>query len=147
MSWAGIRTALETKLNGVSGIGAVHDYQRHIEDEEALRSIAVSGGKINAFFISRERAGEEEEAQQQNFRTHLAVIRGVMALDDSAGTEKTFSDLLEAICDALRSDNDLSGAAEMSGPPQIRLEGHTNFAGALCHYGEITVEIGEDKTF
>ncbi len=147
MSWANIRTQLKTILEGVSGIGVVHDYQRWDVEADNFQTLYVSGGRIHVWSITRDQSTEGEEAQQQHVRTHRIRITGVYSLDDSDATEKTFSDLMETICDTLRQNNDLNDAAESSGPPQVTRDDHTRFAGTLCHFGEITLEVREDRTF
>ena len=147
MSWALIRTQLKTTLQGVAGIGVVHDHQRWVIEAANFKTAFVTGGRINAWMITRYQSTEIEEAAQQNYRTHQVRIIGIYALDDSDGTEKVFSDLLEDICDTLRADNTLNGTAESSTPPQVTSDAHTKFGGASCHYGEITLGIREDRTF
>ncbi|MFQ5692997.1 MAG: hypothetical protein ACE5IM_08150 [Nitrospinota bacterium] len=147
MSWSAIRSQLKAVLGGVPGIGVVHDYQRWEIEADNFNALFVSGGRINVWMVTRDGSREEESAQRQNTRRHQVRIIGLYALDDSDATEKTFSDLLEAVCDALRQNNDLGGTAESSGPPQVRRDDHARFAGTLCHFGEITVEVREDRTY
>ncbi|MFQ5915383.1 MAG: hypothetical protein ACE5JS_19615 [Nitrospinota bacterium] len=147
MSWSAIRSQLKAVVETVPGIGVVHDYQRWEIEADNFQTLFVSGGRINVWMITRDASREEEFAQQQNYRRHQARIIGLYALDDSDATEKTFSDLLESICDTLRQKGDLNGAAESSGPPQVKRDDHARFAGTLCHYGEITLEAREDRTF
>lgn len=147
MSWANIRTQLKTILQGVAGIGTVHDYQRWEIEADAFATLFVSQGRIHTWMITRDASLEEERAQRQHYRRHQVRIIGLYALDDSDATEKTFSDLLETVCITLRSNPTLNGAAESSGPPQVRRDDHARFAGVLCHFGEITLEAREDVTF
>lgn len=147
MSWSAIRGQLKVILQGVPGIGAVHDYQRWEVEADTFQTLFVSASRINVWMITRDASREEEAAQRQNSRRHQVRVIGLYALDDSDATEKTFSDLLETACDALRQNNGLNGAAESSGPPQVRRDDHARFAGTLCHYGEITLEVREDKTY
>ncbi len=145
--WADIRTQIKTILEGVAGIGIVHDYQRWDVEAEGFQTLYVSGGRIHVWAVTREQSTEAAEAQQQHVRTHRVRITGVYSLDDSDATEKTFSDLMETVCDALRRNNSLNGSAESSGPPQVTRDGHARFAGTLCHFGEITLDVREDVTY
>ncbi len=147
MSWSSIRSQLKTILEGVAGIGIVHDYQRWEIEADGFRTLFVSGGRINVWMITRDASREGELAQNQHYRRHQVRIIGLYALDDSDATEKTFSDLLESVCDTLRQSNDIGGNAESSGPPQVIRDDHARFAGTLCHYGEVTLEVREDRTF
>ena len=147
MSWANIRTKLKTLIEAVSGIGIVHDYQRWSVESGDDATLFVSSGRYNVCYITRDESLEDFEASDQHYRRHQVRLIMFYSVDDSDATEKTFSDLMEAICDDLRADATLTTSAESSAPPQVVNDGHTRFRGALCHYGEITVEIREDATF
>ncbi len=147
MSWANIRTQLKTTVEGVAGIGVVHDYQRWTVEADDFDTVFVTGGRVNAWMITRDRSTEEHEASNQDYRAHHVRIFGVYSLDDSDATEKTFSDLMELICDELRGDNDVSGNAESSTPAEVVRDDHTTLSGTLCHFGEITFQVREDRTF
>ncbi len=147
MSWANIRTQLKTILEGVAGIGTVHDYQRWEIEADNFTTLFVSTGRINTWMITRDASPEDELAQKQHYRKHQIRIIGIYAMDDSDATEKVFSDLLETICNTLRTNLDLAGTAESHSPPEVKEDNHTKFAGVLCHYGEIAMEVREDVTF
>ena len=117
MFWANIRTQLKTVLEGVSGVGTVHDYQRWEIEADNFATLFVSQGRINAWMITRDASLEDERTQKQHYRRHQIRIIGLYALDDSDATENIFADLLETVCSTLRSDLTLNGTAESSGPP------------------------------
>lgn len=149
MTWAAIRSQLGVIVTAVSGVANVHDYQRWAAEAENFKSFFedTPNKTIQAWMITRDRSIEDDHATAQNYRRHQIRIIGVYSLSDADATEKTFSDLLEAICDALRTDNDIGGTAESSGPPRVTRDDHTMFADVLCHFGEVSIEIREDRTY
>lgn len=141
---ATIRAAILAKLGGVADIGVVNDYERYSKDQSALQAqyvATIAGAKqLRGWNIRRTKTAE-------NFSvfcgpqpvTHTWDLRGYMALDDSAATEKTFDNLIEAIRDAFRADETLGGAVYST----TLLDGVTGvqviesvpvlFAGVLSH--------------
>lgn len=149
MSLATIRTQLKTILEGVSGIGVVHDYERHAKDWNSYLSFYKKAGTsiINGWQITRRSTREEEHAASQTYRFHTMVIKGFYSLDDSAASEKTFQDLVESICTAVREDADLGGAAFHVTPPTVTVVEQRMFGDVLVHFCEINVQAEEDVTF
>jgi len=119
MSLATIRTQLKIIVAAVSGVANVHDFQRWAAEAENFKTLFedTANKKIQSWMITRDQSLEDDEATQQNYRRHRIRIMGVHTLSDDDATEKTFSDLMEAVCDALRTDNNIGGTAESSGPP------------------------------
>lgn len=149
MSLANIRTQLKTILEGVSGIGVVHDYERWANDWATFISFFKPAAQsvINGWQITRRSTREEEHAATQTYRFHTMVIHGFYSLDDSAASEKTFQDLIETICTTIRQNATLNGAAYHALPPQVAVVEQRKFGDVLCHYGEINVLVEEDVTW
>jgi len=146
VSLAGQRTAIKAILGAVTGIGIVHDYLRLITDEASWREAFVGPGgeQLLAWTMTRESSEELVlQGNTQNERYHLWVLRAYMGVADSQATERTFQDLLEAACDALRVRPTLSGAAQRSDPPQVRAVEHRMFGSVLAHYGEIVLRASD----
>ena len=82
--------------------------------------------------------------------THDLVIRGYFSLDDSANTEKTFQDLIEAIRSKFNPNRRLLVAgtvnAHTSDRIQVRHPGHRMFGGVLFHYCELVLRASEIVT-
>ena len=143
MSYAAIRDALVTLVQGVSGIAVVHGYERFATDLPALRALYGDNGKLHGWSITRDRTTALYRTNTQTERRHRFVIRGYYALDDSAASEQTFQDLIEAIEAAIRNDDTLGGTAEVAGPLQVQQVGPVMFAGVLCHTAELVIEAQE----
>lgn len=149
MSLSGVRDALKTLVEGVTGIGVVHDYERHAKDWATYLGFYKKAGTsvINGWQITRRATREEEHAAQQTYRFHTFIINGFYSLDDSAASEKTFQDLVESICTAVREDADLGGAAFHVTPPTVTVVEQRMFGDVLVHFCEINVQAEEDVTF
>ncbi|MFQ5896242.1 MAG: hypothetical protein ACE5JJ_10590 [Nitrospinota bacterium] len=146
MSLAAIRSQIKVVLEGVAGMGKVYDYSPYALTKSKWESLFLAGGRLHFWSITRERTAERPFASGQVERAHGMLIRAFYALDEDAASpsEKTFQDLLEAAASALRSSPTLNGAAESSGPPQVRLVDWRLFSDVLCHYAEMALEVREE---
>jgi hypothetical protein len=73
-------------------------------------------------------------------------ISGFMSLEDSSASEIVFDNLVEAVCDAFRSDETLGGliaGTVMDSPNvagiQVEDSGPVMFAGVLCHSARLVL--------
>jgi hypothetical protein len=145
MSLANIRTQLKSILETVPGIGKVHDFERWTNDWKSfLSNFKTEDNKINGWVITRTSATERLRAVSAvNTRTHKLVIKGYYGLKDSKESEKAFQDLIEAICNALRVNNDLNRSCLRSDPPQLVRVLHGKYAGILVHLCQIHLLVDE----
>jgi len=135
---ATIRAAIVAKLQGVPGIGLVHDYERFAKSNSDFQTLYTTAGALLGWHVRRVRTVERERGIGTYTTDHLWRIAGFMALVDGAASEKAFDDLVEAIRTAFRADDELGGVVgtciheEFAG---IRLDdsGPVMFAGVLCH--------------
>lgn len=148
-------------LEGVSGIGVVHDYERWAVDWAKVLEILkpADQDKINGWMITRTGLEEKLETFGINLAGHNILIRGVYSLDDAAASGKTFDDLIDAIRDAFRAKYDLNGScqsifldfASMQAEGKIGIQVKINevrtFAGVLCHYCELLLGAQERVTY
>jgi len=112
MSEATIRAQIKTILEGVSGIGRVHDYERWAATwEKYLEFFKTTSDVINGWTVSRVRTPAACASGTHDRRSHHYKIRGYYGLKDEDATEVTFQALVEAVCTAFRSAYQLSGAA------------------------------------
>ncbi len=124
MALSSIRTAIKTILEGVSGIGIVHDYERWANDWNTFLEFYKTGGKINGWSITRKATPAKKGNVPTMMRTHNFVIRGYYGLQDSAASEKTFQDLVEAVQDAFDAADHQLGLPDNvlnSGPVQVKI--------------------------
>lgn len=151
MSLSAIRTEIKTILNSVTDIGVVHDYERWSKDWNTILSLFQPSGKayIRGWMITRRATSEQVITQGPggtNQRDHSFVIKGVFGLKDDTASEKTFQDLLESICTALRGNPTLNGSALGCEPPQVLSVDIRMFSQVLCHYAEIELKASEIVT-
>ena len=145
MSLSAIRTQIKTTLEGVSGIGTVHEYERWANDWKGfLELFKTSANVINGWMITRRKTPERWRTAEEYERVFEFAILGVYGLKDDDATEKTFQDLIEAICAAFRQDPDLGGACETTHPEFGSLAGRSGvqvevvenrvLGSVLCHF-------------
>lgn len=149
MSESAIRAQIYSILSGVSGIGKVHDYERWSKDWDTFISYFkdTASGRILGWEIGR-RSGREEKTvigigDEDQDLSHTFVIRGYMAVDDSAATEKLFNALIEAIAAAFREKTTLNGTATDHEYIQRETIEARMFGGVLCHYAELSLTVTE----
>jgi hypothetical protein len=143
MSYAAIRDAIVTLVQGVSGIDLVYGYERFASDLSALRALYATNGTLHGWNVTRASTAAIWLTNTSTQRRHRFVIRGYYALDDTAASEQTFQGLIEAIEAAVRNDDTLGGTAEIAGPLQVQQVGPVMFAGVLCHQAELVIEAQE----
>lgn len=148
MALSDITAEIKTILEGVSGIGTVHDYERWAATwEKFLELFKDSNNKINGWTITRRKTPAERDTMPTVMRTHTFVIRGVYGLKDEDATEKTFQDLVEAVQGAFEDEYSLGGYAVNSGPVQVVTVESRIFGKVLCHYAELEYEVQERKEY
>lgn len=146
MSLSLIRDQIKTILLAVEGVGTkVHDYERWAKTWEEYLAFFKSNGLIKGWTITRTSTPEAESTTTTNMRTHTFLIRGYYSLDDSAGTEKTFQDIIENIAAAFRANKTLNGQAFDSGPLQVDMVGNVMFGSVLCHFCELRLLVLEEE--
>jgi hypothetical protein len=146
MPVANILEKITLLLQGVSGIGEVHDYERWSNDWSQFLSLFKDAeGKINGWMISRKSTEAEFDTTTLTvMRRHLFLIRGVYGLRDSDASETTFQALVEGIQNALDGASvTLTGVALNHGAANVRTIEARVFGTVLCHYTEIAYEVEE----
>lgn len=143
-----VSDAIKAKLEGVAGIGQVHDYERFSKDIARLIELYQAGERLNGWWFRRERTVEEDLNNAEVRRVHVWRIRGFLGLDDADASEKTMQTLVEAIAAAFRTDRTLGGLVldlkdmdQHFGASGIQVErvGAASFGGVLCHEASLTL--------
>jgi hypothetical protein len=120
---------------------------RWVEGEAAVKAILIKSGKLHAWTITREETTSLDHTGGAAIDTHAIILRGYMSLDDSANTEKTFQDLIEAIRTKFngnrRLDPGAGGTAHTSERIQVAGPWHVMYAGVLCHHCTLTLRASE----
>lgn len=167
-----IGEGIAAEVEAVAGIGRVHLYQRYAADLakylDFFRWAAPDGrSQIRGWVLTREAAreglGSAGSSQAGGFvpagmnrRVHTFLLFGAMGLEDEAGSESAFQDLIEAICDRFRDNRALrlldgAGAPtvatlERLQPPRVDAVDVRRFGAVLCHAAEIRIEAIERIT-
>ncbi len=148
---ATFRAAIKTAIEAAANEGQVHDYERLATDWNELLTLFKStiGGvdQIRGWTITMERGRQEVIGFQGGGTANTILvtydyrIRGMMSVDDSEATEKTFTALVLSICQQLEGNASLTSAVLERDTPVVAewrvFPGM--FAGVLCHMAEILV--------
>lgn len=149
MSEATIRTAIFNAVNGVSQVGQVYDHERHTTDYQEFidwfkTSVAgtpqIRGWMVSYGGIPQVEAGRLKDVGRIS-RTHRFKILGVMGIDDSKASEKTFAALGEAVCNAIDSDTTVHGFMYTT-PAALGFDSAI-IAGILVHLAAIDLQVTE----
>ena len=143
MSYATVLAQIKSVLDGVTGIGTVHDYARWNVDDASFNVLFVKKNVLNFWTISRRETAESWDAVQHVVRRHTFVLRGYYGIDDSAASEKTFQGLVESVMTALRVKTTLNDVAELAQPPHLELLETERFSGALVHHARMKLTVEE----
>ena len=149
MSEATIRTAIYNAVSGVTDIGLVYDYERHSNDWgdflDFFKTTIGSTAQIRGWMIGYrgipESSGGRFTTPSRITRKHRFNILGVMGIDDSEASEKTFAALAEDVCDALDSDAAVNAFLHTT-PATLGFDPRP-FAGILVHAAAIVIEVTE----
>lgn len=153
MSQESIRAAIFNVLDSISDIGKVHEYERHSTDWSGFLELfrvtiddvdQVRGWMIGYRGISESKAQTFIPGKSGNERTHRFMILGVMSIDDSKESEKTFAKLAEKVCDTLDEASSLHvvGGFPNAQPTTLGFD-PSPFAGVLVHAAAIVIDVVE----
>lgn len=147
---AQIRAAILAKLQGVAGIGQVHDYERFAKTEKEFQDLYkdVTDNRIRGWNFYRASTAERDLDLGEVRRLHAWRVAGYMSLDDADASGKLFDDLIELVVTAFRTDRTLGGLVIDSkdmesefGASGVQVEAiePVMFAGVLCHRAQLTL--------
>lgn len=145
-----IRTRLQATLEAiVPPIGQVHTYHRYSADQAALRALYQDPltQALKAWTISRESRVGQRQPPSHALRFPVYVLRGYRILNDAEASEILFSAEVDAVLDAIAEDLLLGGLVDHLEEPQLRVQDHRMFGGALCHYAEVAVKLHLPATY
>lgn len=151
MSLTLIRAEIKTILEGVTGIGIVHNYERLSIDATKFLTLFkdTKTGKINGCMFRREKFTRQHGMGGRVAIAHVFVLRRFTGLQDADATDISFDDVNELIADAFDTEaaEDLNGKCDtihpdfgpMSGAAGIQLDisEPRMFGNVLCHYAEM----------
>lgn len=137
-----LKTKIKEKLEGVTGIGNVYDYERYANKTSEFKTLYVNSGKINGWHFRRTKRKDTQPYIGRREIVQEWTIRGFISLDDAGETEKTFDALIDNIIDAFFADDTLGGIIDtmiVNNNIGIQLLNSqpVMFAGVLCHSAEL----------
>lgn len=149
MSEATIRAAIKTKVEAISNIGMVYDYERWATDWSAyldLFKTTIGGSNvIRGWTITCQSFPQKQITFGRNVeRTYTYKLRGYFGLDDSAASEKTAMVVVEDVAEAFNDTRfDASNDQVWNDPANLEIFEPRLLGDVLCHYAEITLEVTE----
>jgi len=110
-----LRSAIVQTLNAVPQIGRVHDRERSLADEAALRALFLhdlpgGGQQLRGWWLRRTATEERSVNSGRTMSVDSWTVHGYLAFDDAAASEHVFDALIEDIRDAVRADLTFGGA-------------------------------------
>lgn len=118
MSLALQRAQVKAILSGISGVGAVHDYERYdanADGKEAFfRANFVRANKVNGWLIKADILQPEEETCSEILQRVRWRIRGWVSALDATASLKTAESLVETITRTFAAERTLNGTAHHS---------------------------------
>lgn len=143
-----IRAAIVAKVSAVPDVGRVHAYERYLATMNKLRELYADGPRIRGWLVTRVSTRELPDTTNTVRNIHRWSVRGYHSLDDDAGTELEFSNLVEQVRAAFRWDETLGDVCEttaVDGRSGLQLDdfGPVMFAGVLCHGARLSIDTQE----
>jgi len=133
-----IRTAICDRLKSIAGIGQVFDYERYAKTESTFKGLYSATDRLLGWHVRRVSRKEDDHF---NKVATTWEIRGFMAIDDQAGSELAFDDLIDAIGDVWRRDPDMGGLVayphDYPVTPELVESSPVMFSGVLCHSAKL----------
>jgi hypothetical protein len=148
-AYGSLRTAIAAVLDGIVGIGVVHDRERFVVDLarylELFKTTIGGTTQIRGWMVLRESARLVEDGPfGEVHRRHLFVLFGVQGFADGSDTYGTFQALCDTVMAAFDDEADLgvSGVTVGAvGPASLRSFKAEQFGSVLCHTAEIELPI------
>jgi hypothetical protein len=133
-------------VNDVASVGSVYAYQRFTADWSKYLALFQQTNQVRGWWVTlaeQQPISTEYLAFDSVKRTYNVDVVGVMAVKDSASTERTFLALAESVMDALEGKSaSVTGVVSGKiGPVSLRTYQYRQFGSVMCHYCEISVEI------
>lgn len=134
-----VRAAIVTRLESVPDVGIVQPFERYATQMGDLAAFYGFKGSLRGWFLRRESRAEKPATMLGAGEISTDwQLRGYYALRDEDRTELLFDALVDAIIDAFRADDTLSGTVTTCSSEdyqglQLQDAGPVLFANVLCH--------------
>lgn len=136
MSEATVRAQIKSTLEGVSGMGAVHDYYRQSRSVAKFLELIRSDGMVNGCMIRRRKTSTTRDTVATLKRSHHFWISFIYEMDDANASEVTFQALLEAVYTAFKSDITIGDTCINSEPFSIEDVDELEIGETLYHVAD-----------
>lgn len=144
MSWANIRSGLQTKLAALSGINNVLDYVVWTDDWAVIYEKFEEGGRLDTWMISLNNTPQHVVSSQDKNITWVANIVGYYSIKTSDESSKDFEDNIETILNALALGKNVLGLPGVTNTaPLLTTVANTLFNKSPAHTAVIQITFNE----
>ena len=157
MPLATIRPQIKALIESVAGVGVVHDYERYSADPATVLAFfqTVEGQPLKGWFFKLARRDEFTKSNKRSLLVYTFDVSALYSEADAAATEKTFTDLIMAVCDKFRllANVTLAGTCERTDTEAGPLAGRTGLqvdsieylrlSGTLVHFARMKLAAQE----
>jgi hypothetical protein len=155
MSLQSVRDQIKTIIQQADPGSMVHDYERWTNQPDTLLALFKPSADthLRAWIFKPTSIAEFHYTQQSNLAVYVFLVRFLYSEVDSEATEKTASQIIEAVRAAFRADltlnTDRINTAIDEGPLQglagLQLDklDLITLGGVMCHYGELRLAVQE----
>lgn len=143
-----IRAEIVARLSAIPNIGVVHAYQRYAARTNQLAALYAYNGQLRGWFVRRLSQIEKSHDANRNATYTRWLIRGYLAVEDSAASELMFDGLLDAMRAAFQTDwldSPFTGGVQFRDDEgkqtglSIDEQAPVLFADVLCHSAKCTL--------
>ena len=137
---------IKRTLEGVAGIGIVHDYEPIVTEAAQITARLGASGSVHYWTVKRTGTIETRLTNVETSLVHEITLRGYQEVGDASVTEAPFQRLVSAIADAFRVTHEIGGGtdAEVFGPAQVEEVGHRMVGQTIItHY--VSLRIGAQE--
>lgn len=141
MTLAAQNAQIVSIVNGVSGTGIVHGYQRLSLSYAEWIALMTNAGIINGWTVSRKSTSSNRDSYTTNRCGNTFCIKGYYEIDDANASETTFQALVEGIRQAFNAQYTLCGQAIVCGPAEVDIVDVIEIPGSnnYVHYCELSI--------
>ena len=140
---------IKRTLEGVAGIGIVHDYEPVVTEAAQITARLGASGGLHYWTVKRTSTVETRLTNVETQLVHEIALRGYQEVGDASVTEAPFQRLVNAVTDTFRVTHDVGGGAdaEVFGPAQVEEVGHRLVGQTiLVHHASLRIGAQERLT-
>jgi hypothetical protein len=142
MSLATIRTALQTKLDAISGVENVYGYQYWTEDWQTIYDNFAKDGRINCWFIGLANRSPKQVSSGTVSKTRTFNLYAYYSFKSADQTSIIFENLLDSVCNEFEDSLSFTTSTIVDSVSLETID-TTLFAGTPAHRGQIQIVLTE----